>query len=77
MTNMLATLSDNAATVLQDWMEDGAQMACADLDEVIGLLLDSKTELPCDDSQRLGVLRKLHIIRKEISTFIVEKGGRL
>lgn len=75
MTNIIATLPDKAVEVLREWQEDGAQMACADLDEVIGLLLDSSTVIQCDDSKKLEVLRNLHVIRKEISSFIPEKGG--
>lgn len=62
-------LTDDEARIIQDWRIDGAEIACADLDDVIELLLDSNTILPCDDEMQLLMLQRLHVLRKELRVF--------
>ena len=62
-------LTDDEARIIQDWRIDGAEIACADLDDVIELLLDSNTILPCDVEMQLQMLQRLHVLRKELRAF--------
>lgn len=62
-------LTDDEARIIQDWRIDGAEIACADLDDVIELLLDSYTILPCDVEMQLQMLQRLHVLRKELRVF--------
>lgn len=62
-------LTDDEARIIQDWRIDGAEIACADLDDVIELLLDSNTILPCDAEMLLQMLQRLHVLRKELRVF--------
>lgn len=70
-------LTDDEARIIQDWRIDGAEIACADLDDVIELLLDSNTILPCDAEMLLQMLQRLHVLRKELRVFagFKEEGG--
>lgn len=71
-------LTDDEARIIQDWRIDGAEIACADLDDVIELLLDSNTILPCDVEMQLQMLQRLHVLRKELRVFAgyeKEEGG--
>lgn len=62
-------LTDDEARIIQDWRIDGAEIACEDLDDVIELLLDSNTILPCDAEMLLQMLQRLHVLRKELRVF--------
>lgn len=70
-------LTDDEARIIQDWRIDGAEIACEDLDDVIELLLDSNTILPCDAEMLLQMLQRLHVLRKELRVFagFKKKGG--
>lgn len=64
---------DAAVDVLQNWTEqDGAECAVRELERAIDFLLQLNDS---DAEEVLKHLRSLNVLRKELATFIPEKGG--
>ena len=71
---MRLDLSMDAFKVIDNWTKDGAECACQRLDEIEDALLDEGGEFSAE--RKLALIREVRIIKKELSVFIPEKGGK-
>ena len=66
---------DAAVDVLRNWMEqDAAALAITEIDRTMSFLL-SQNDLEAEEVVRH--LRTLHLLRRELMTFVPQKGGEL
>lgn len=66
---------DAAVDVLRNWMEqDAAALAITEIDRAMSFLL-SQNDLEAGEVVRH--LRTLHSLRRELMTFVPQKGGEL